>query len=194
LSRPNFKNIKTSTELKKWYWLKEELVGFAKAIRINYSGSKFEILDRLANAIDGKKIPASKKIKPSSTFNWANATLTPKTIITDSYTNGPNTRKFFIAHCGKKFSFNIPFMAWMKANSGKTLAHAIVEWKRIERLKRDTNFKSSIPAGNQYNKYLRDFFADNPTLKIEQARQCWKLKRALPLGKHVYEKSDLKLK
>jgi hypothetical protein len=194
MTRPNFEDIKTGAALKKWYWLKEELVEFAKAIHISYSGSKFKILERLANAIDGKKISKSKKIKPSSTFNWANATLTPKTIITDSYTNGPNTRKFFIAHCGKKFSFNIAFMAWMKSNRGKTLAHAVVEWKRIEKLKSYKDFKSFIPAGNQYNKYLRDFFADNPTLKIEQARHCWKLKRSLPLGKHIYEKSDLQLK
>ncbi len=31
-------------------------------------------------------------------------------------------------------------------------------------------------------------------MTIEQVRHFWKLKKSLPLGKHVYEKTDLNLK
>ncbi|MFX8554355.1 hypothetical protein ABTM01_19500, partial [Acinetobacter baumannii] len=70
---------------------------------------------------------------------------------------------------------------------------AVNEWHRINEQQKDKNFKTEIPPSNQYNKYIRDFFADNPTMTIAQARHFWKLKRSLPLGKHIYEKSDLKL-
>jgi hypothetical protein len=183
--------------LKKWYWLKQELVDYCKLTNLSYTGSKFDILERIADAIDGVITTTSKKSlssKKTSKFVWSKAALSLETIITDSYTNGQNTRKFFIQHCGDKFHFSIPFMNFMKNNCGKTLKDAVDEWQRLENQRKDKDFKSEIPEGNQYNKYIRDFFSDNPTMTIEQARHYWKLKRSLPLGRHIYEKEDLELK
>ena len=118
----------------------------------------------------------------------------PETVITDSYKNTQNVRRFFQQHCGEKFHFSIPFMGFMKNNCGKTLQDAIDEWHRLDKQRKDKNFKSKIPEGNQYNKYIRDICADNPHITIEQARHFWKLKRSLPLGRHTYERSDLALK
>ncbi|MBX9781590.1 MAG: SAP domain-containing protein [Chitinophagaceae bacterium] len=47
MTRPNIQDIKTGEELKRWYWLKEELVNFCKQKRLSYFGSKFDILERL---------------------------------------------------------------------------------------------------------------------------------------------------
>ncbi len=195
--RPNINDIETSHELKSWYWLKQELVELCKQRQLSYAGAKFDILERVAIALD-KGITKTEKIspsyKPTSKFIWSKSLLSLDTVITDSYTNGPNTRKFFKQHCGGKFHFTIQFMDFMKNNCGKTLQYAINEWQRLNEKSKDKNFKSEIPAGNQYNKYIRDFFEDNPDMTIEQARHFWKLKRSLPLGRHVYEKKDLKLK
>jgi Domain of unknown function (DUF6434)/SAP domain-containing new25 len=192
--RPNIDDITSGEELKKWYWLKAELVTFCKKTGIHYSGSKFDILDRIALSLDAEKVVLEeKKVKPSSKFDWSKETLTLDTLITDSYTNGPNTRTFFREYCGPKFSFNIPFMAWMKHNVGKTLHDAVEEWERLNVQSKNKNNQSVIPESNQYNQYLRDFFADNPNKTIKEARHFWQLKRALPLGKHRYEKSDLDL-
>jgi hypothetical protein len=195
--RPDIYKIKTSKEVKKWYWLKKELVDFCKLTNLSYVGTKFEILDRIATALDlgfvkTQKVTHSKKT--ISKFDWSKSILTLDTIITDSYKNGQNTRVFFKEHCGENFHFSIPFMNYMKNNCGKTLHDAINEWQRLDEQRKDKNFKSEIPEGNQYNKYIRDFFADNPNMTIKQARHFWKLKRSLPLGKHIYEKSDLNLK
>jgi hypothetical protein len=85
-------------------------------------------------------------------------------------------------------------MDYMRNNCGKTLQDAVNEWKRLNELSRDKNFKSEIPPGNQYNQYIRDYFADNPGGTLKEARHLWKLKRSLPLGRHIYEKSDVELK
>jgi hypothetical protein len=172
-------------------------VDFCKRTNLSYVGAKFDILERIATALDNdynKREKEQPSDKPTSKFVWSKSKLTLDTIITDSYTNGPNTRKFFKEYCGNKFHFSIPFMNFMKNNCGKTLQDAINEWHRLYEQSKDKNFKSEIPAGNQYNKYIRDFFADNPTMTIEQARHFWKLKRSLPLGRHIYEKTDLNLK
>ena len=197
MTRPEINDIETGEELKRWYWLKQELVDFCKRKQISYVGAKFDILDRIAIAIDKGVAETDKKSKPVkriSKFDWSKASLNFDTIITDSYKNGVNTREFFKQHCGDKFHFSIPFMDFMKNNCGKTLEDAINEWKRLNEISKDKNFKTEIPAGNQFNKYIRDFFADNPTMTIEQARHFWKLKRSLPLGRHFYEKTDLELR
>jgi hypothetical protein len=197
MKRPDINNIKTGNELKRWYWLKQELVDFCKAAQISYVGSKFDVLERIVITLNkgrtkAEKIPQSGK--PTSKFIWSKSLLSLDTVITDSYTNGSNTRNFFKQHCGDKFHFSIPFMHFMKNNCGKTLQDAINEWQRLKKQSQDKNFKSKIPTGNQYNKYIRDFFADNPNMSIKQAIHFWKLKRSLPLGRHIYEKADLKLK
>jgi hypothetical protein len=200
MGRPLFEHFVSGQSFKQWYWLKEELVDICKRLDISYSGSKQDLTDRIAAAIDygtnHRAVKPKRPEKKNSLFDWANAALSPKTVITDSYTNGPNTRKFFKLHCGPKFSFTIPFMDWMKKNAGKTLAAAVEEWKRQDSERRKPGFKTVIPASNQYNKYLRDFFNDNPGSSIETARHFWSLKRSLPAkqGKHIYERSDLKLK
>jgi Domain of unknown function (DUF6434)/SAP domain-containing new25 len=192
--RPAITKIKTGKELKRWYWLKEELVAYCKQNSITYTGSKFTILDRIANKLDGKKVNGKKNIKPKSVFDWHAAPLTPDTIITDNYKNSQNVRRFFKKYCGENFHFSIPFMHWMKTNTGKKLSIAVLEWKRLQSVASDKAFKSVIPSHNQYIQYLRDFFADNPGKTLKDARHCWKLKKLLPAERHRYERSDLKLK
>jgi hypothetical protein len=193
--RPDIFTIQTGKELKRWYWLKEELVSYCKVAKLNYEGAKFDILNRLADKLDGYSVEHTSSLKNSKTkissFNWSKEPLTIETKITDSYRNGPHVRKFFIEHCGADFHFSIPFMQWMKQSLGRNLKSAVKEWNRLKALKKSKDFKSSIPAGNQYNQYLRDFFKDNPGRKINDARLCWKTKRQLPLERHRYERSDL---
>jgi hypothetical protein len=196
--RPDLINIGSGTEFKQWYWLKEELVVMCKELQVSYSGSKADLTNRIADFIDfglkrkldSNKVRGKKKV---SKFNWARSSLNLKTVITDSYTNGPNTRAFFKIQCGKEFSFTIPFMDWMRENVGRTLEDAVMEWRKQYQERKDPNFKSVIPPSNQYNKYIRDFFDDNPGKSIREARHYWMLKRSLP-GKHIYEKSDFDLK
>ncbi len=193
MERPPITTLTTGAELRKWYWLKSELLHFAKIRGVSTSGSKFQLLQRLAGSLDGAILTPEKKSRADSKFDWSTAELTPETLITDSYKNGENTRAFFRKHCGNKFRFSIPFMDWMKAHVGESLQQAVGEWHRLQAVQSQKDFASQIPAGNQYNKYLRDFFRDNPNRSMAEARHFWKLKRALPLGLHVYEKSDLAL-
>ena len=193
--RPDITTIHTGEEFKKWYWLKEEVVAYCKGMGIPYTGSKFEIIDRIAEALDNGLEASNKPKKKAivSKIDWHKAELTLETVITDSYKNGQNSRRFFTEYCGKNFSFNIEFMAWIKANVGETLKDAVEEWLRIAEKSKDKTVKTDIPKGNQYNQYMRDFFADNPDKTIKEARHFWQLKRSLPLSLHKYERSDLAL-
>jgi hypothetical protein len=196
MARPDIKTIATGKEFKRWYWLKSELVTYCKAAGISYAGGKFEVTDRIAALLDNSIVSESKTVKTKSiaAFNRAKEKLTLNTIITASYTNGPNSRIFFKEYCGDRFRFTIPFMEWMKENINKTLKDAVAEWKRQDELSRQKGFTSVIPKHNQYNQYIRDFFAANPEKSLQDARRCWKLKKLLPSGRHFYEPADLNLK
>jgi Domain of unknown function (DUF6434)/SAP domain-containing new25 len=197
--RPNIMKIKSPEEFTKWYWLKEELIAYCQKKGIKTTGGKFEIADRIVHFLDTGQIAKStakpnKKI--SSNFDWHKEPLGLETLITDSYKNTQNMRRFMLKHAGKKFRFSVALMEWMKSNVGKTLESAVAEYRRLESQKKDKSFKTEILPHNQYNRYLRDFFADNPDKSMADARRCWQLKRALPGHyKHkVYESSDLQLR
>ncbi|MEL6701277.1 MAG: DUF6434 domain-containing protein, partial [Pseudomonadota bacterium] len=110
--------------------------------------------------------------------------------------NTQNVRRFFKAEAGPQFKFNIAFMDWMKANTGKTLADAVAAYQAFRQEAAQPGFESRIADHNQFNQYTRDFLADNPKMGMKEVRHFWALKRALPSedGRHRYAPSDLDLK
>lgn len=102
--------------------------------------------------------------KPTSTFDWSAAHLTTLTRVIDNYKNTENVRAFFTREIGPCFSFNVKFMAWMKANVGRTLLEAVVEWQRLHKPKKDKQHQTEIAPQFEYNRYMRAFLADNPAL------------------------------
>lgn len=197
-TRPDLESITSSAELRRWYWTKAELLGECRRLALRTSGGKFQLLDRIAHFHDtGETVfPADKKPRITSKFDWHSAELTPETVITDSYKNSQNVRRFFKAHVGEHFKFSIASMAWMKANVGRNLADAVEAITAIEAEAAEPGFKSKIAHHNQFNQYTRDFLADHPEMGMADVRHFWALKRALPSedGLHRYDPSDLNLK
>ena len=196
-TRPNIDDIVRGDVLKRWYWLKNELIARARSVGVKSTGGKFVILDRLAYFLDTgeAKWPGDKKAKIGSKFNWHTEPLFLQTEITDSYKNSQNVRRFFKKQIGKNFKFNIAFMDWIKSAEGKTLADAVKEYRRLSLLSAESGFQTKIKPHNQFNQYTRDILAANPGMNATEARRIWDLKRALPsdTGRHVYEASDLDL-
>ena len=97
-------------------------------------------------------------------------------------------RAFFKEKIGKTFSFNVTFQKWLKSNAGKTYADAIRAYYAI--LEEKEKSKTVIDKQFEYNTYIRDFFADNNGMSLENAIKCWEYKKSLK-GHNHYEKSDL---
>lgn len=195
--RPDLDGITDSETFRDWYWLKAELIAFSQRHGLRSNGSKAELAERIAHYLETgehtapEARPRHARRRPKSRVDWARLEITPETVITDSYTNGPNVRAFFEAQIGPRFRFNIAFMDWMRRNDGKTMAEATDAWLEIERL-RKSGVKAPIPDSNLYNRYLRDFFSANPGRSMAEARACWQAKRHRP-GSNLYEAEDLDL-
>jgi Domain of unknown function (DUF6434)/SAP domain-containing new25 len=190
--RPNIEDCSSSDEFRRWYYLKSELVDFAKTNGIPSNVGKFEIADRIAAVLNSEPLPQPTKLSPQSRFDWANATLTPNMHITDNVSFGPNVRGFFKAHIGPAFVCNSDFMDWVRHHVGVSLSDAVDAWKMLEARKTDPDFQTRIRSHNQYNQFTRDILAANPQLSLEAVRQIWKAKRALPRPM-TYQPSDLSL-
>ncbi|MEM9437617.1 MAG: DUF6434 domain-containing protein [Pseudomonadota bacterium] len=196
-TKPGIETITDAAELRRWYWLKTDLVRRAKELGLRTAGGKFEILERIAHFLEtGETEPVtSGKAPVMSTFDWHKEPLSDDTVLTDSYKNSQNVRRYFKSRLGDGFKFNIEFMAWLKGNAGRTLADACEEYREMKAREASPGFKSKIAHHNQFNQYTRDFLADNPEMGMEEVRRYWALKSALPseTGRHVYDRSDLEL-
>ncbi len=196
-ARPDIGSIRTGSELRKWYWRKDELVAHARDLGIKTGAGKFVILDRIAHFLDTgeRALPTDTEPRPKSNFDWRNAPLSPATKITDNYKNTQNVRAFFQSEVGAHFRFNIALMDWMKDNVGRTLADACEAYRAIQAQSNAPGFKTKIKSHNQFNQYTRDFLQDNPELGMVDVRRVWALKIKLPSsdGRHVYKRSDLQL-
>ncbi len=190
--RPNIEDCSDGTEFRCWYYLKSELVDFAKVNGIPAHGGKFEIADRIEAVLNSQPLPKAKKRHTVSKFDWANETLSLKLPITDNIRFGPNVRGFFARQIGASFVCNSDFMDWVKSHVGSTLADAVAAWKMLEARKSDPEFQTRIRSHNQYNQFTRDILAASPDLSLAEVRLIWKEKRKLPMPM-TYRPDDLKL-
>ncbi len=79
------------------------------------------------NPAPARRIPKRPR---AAAFDWHAAPITRATPIDASYRNTQNVRRFFKRECGAAFKFNVPFMAWLKNGTEKTMGDAADEWLR----------------------------------------------------------------
>ena len=179
-----------TTELKRkefleYYYLKEELVCFCRENGLPTSGGKAELTERIAYYLDTGKIKAIKTVRTQKPKITA---ITRDSIIESDLVCSEIHRAFFKHEIGESFSFNVAFQKWLKSNSGKTYADAIVAYNEIKSTKKPG--KKDIDKQFEYNTYVRDFFDDNKGASLADAIKCWKYKKSIK-EHNRYERSDL---
>ena len=183
--RPELSRDISAEVFRNYYYLKEELVKFCRKYDLQTTGSKQELTDRIAYFLETgeKKKSSSKRIQAESIGE-----ITENTLIEANIVCSEKHRAFFKERIGKTFSFNVAFQKWLKSNAGKTYADAIQAYYAI--LEEKKKSKTVIDKQFEYNTYIRDFFADNNGMSLENAIKCWKYKKSLK-GHNRYEKTDL---
>ncbi len=184
--RPDIRTLADSTEFREYYYLKEELVSFCREKGLPVSGGKPELTERIARFLDSGEIPDVKKPHKASGKPASDGGFSSDSIIGENVVCSEKLREFFRREIGDSFSFGVPFQKWLRANPDKTLGEAVAAYREI---KKDKN-KTDIDKQFEYNTYIRDFFADNKGLTLNDAIKCWKYKKSLR-GHNRYERSDL---
>ena len=182
--RPKLSLTLNKEEFLEYYYLKSELIQFAKDNNLQTTGSKNELTERIYFFLK----TGEKKTSPSKKRSSAITSIDINDIIEENFVFSETRREFFKKHIGKTFSFNVPFQKWLKNNSGKTYSDAVEAYHEI--IKNKKLQKNPIDSQFQYNTYIRDFFNDNKDKTLKQAIACWKYKKGLR-GNNKYERSDL---
>ena len=185
--RPNLDISLDSNLFKEYYYLKEELIDFCKKYKLQTTGGKIELTERIANFLDtGEGTYRSHTIRRTASIDE----ITLDTIIEENFICSEKHRGFYKEQIGNNFSFNVLFQKWLKSNSGKTYQDSITAYYQILEDKKKN--KTTIDKQFEYNTYIRDFFNDNKNKSLEQAIKCWKYKKSLR-GHNKYERDDLKI-
>ena len=188
--RPQLTPLLTLVDFNDFYWTKWELITFCKEVKLPYSGSKQDLVERIQAFLGGQAVTISARRKASSRFDWQRAPLSLETVITDNYSTTRQVRLFFEVHLGMPFSVNVAWMDWMKNHVGFTLSDAIQAWHSIQREMATRTAPTDIAPQFEFNRYMRAFRKNNPTRSREEGVYCWKIKRSLR-GPRVYDDADV---
>ena len=158
--RPKLTRRISVSDFKSFYWLKEELVAFARQHELGVGGKKLEIAARIERFLKTGKRPAVRRRTRRRGRDSA-AGITRATTV-DGWVCDAQTRAFFEAQCGPSFHFTVALNRMGKTASGKGLSYgALVDaWKAEKGRRKDPKYKPKLGKAGEYNRYVRDFFAD----------------------------------
>jgi len=127
-ARPGLTPGLTGAEFLRWYWVKDELVGFARDLGVRATGSKDVLTRRIAAALDGVAFeePPSRRVSGAQLAGELRAS----TVIPPGQRCSQRLRAWFEAHLGTGFSFDAPMRAFLaEADGVRTLGDALAHYR-----------------------------------------------------------------
>ncbi|MBN8193250.1 SAP domain-containing protein [Bacillus sp. NTK074B] len=184
--RPTLNKDTPFKTFKEYYWLKEELQTFCRNYGISASGSKIELTDRICTFLEKGEIKKPVRKSNGSSSSVHVVTLSLDTVITEDHRCSQVVRTFFTSII-PTFHFSTYIQNYFKQNVGKTYRDAVEAWYEEEQRKKDPAYKKEIAPQFEYNRFIRDFFADpiNQSKKRADAIEAWNQIKKLP-GSNAY--------
>lgn len=172
--RPTLHPKMSVADSKTYYWMKADLVGFARRLGLPTHGYKPELSKRILQCLTGAPaVAGAKKRAPSPARDSDNPLRRDSPVV--NYKSDSRTREFFKAQIGPDFHFTYHVNQHRLANAGLTYGDLIDEWL-AERDRRDTEgYKPTIAKHGEYNQFVRDYFADraNAGRTMHDAAAAW---------------------
>jgi hypothetical protein len=191
--RPRLVRALDPGDVRRYYWLKEELTQFCRQLGIPASGRKLEILKRIEVFLRTGKVIRPERIilganedKSESRGAASKADLTLATPVVN-FKSDQRTREFFESIIGPQFHFTAHLNQFMRGREDLTYGDLVKEWLAERERRKDKSYKPEIMKSGEYNRYIRDFFANrsNQGKTLKDAIASWnKVKRLA--GPRVY--------
>lgn len=169
--RPDPASVTTEAELRRWYWLRSELVGIARALEIPTSGAKLELTERIAAALAGRDAPPVVRRPPARHFAGE---LGPGTVLPAGQRCTQELRTYLRSRIGPAFRFDGPMRAIISAG-GVTVADVVDHWHAT----RDRGSTEVAPQF-EYNRFTRAWRAAHPEGDRSELLAAWWEYRSAP--------------
>lgn len=172
--RPALTPDLTGAELRRWYWLRDELAQLARQLGVSAAGGKRELTDRVAAVLDGQAPPAPARRSARGTAQL-DGELTPATVIPLGQRCTQHLRVFFVSQIGPSFRFDKAMRDFIGHRSGATLGDAIDHWYR-------TRSQHQAPIDEQFelNRFTRRWHLAHPDGQRDRLLQDWAIYRDTP--------------
>ena len=165
----------TGADLARWYWLKEELVAFARSLQVPTSGSKQELTKRLIARLDGETYhnPPARL----ASHEQLSSPINENTVVPKGQRCSQLLRRWFVAEVGPNFRFDGAMRDYFANLDGRsTLRDAVEHWyaTRIDR-------KADIGEQFELNRFTRTWHAKNPGGSRRELQEAWAHYRSTPV-------------
>lgn len=174
--RPQLSRSMTAKELRRWYWLKQELTDFARVLGLRTAGSKVVLADRIAAHLDERAFN-DPTIGNSPGRDQLRAPLTADTVIPKGQRCSQVIRRWFEQQAGAPFRFDAEMRAYFaRTNGAQTLHDALRHWYRT----RDQG-ERQIQAQFEYNRFTRAWYLEHRSGTSRERLAAWRQYRGAPV-------------
>jgi hypothetical protein len=176
-TRPRLTARLTAEEFLRWYWLRTELVDFARALGHGAAGAKTELTDRIAAHLAGRSaptpVPARRRPGPLP------EPLTSTTVIPAHQPCTQQLRRWLLDAVGPSFRFDGAMRDFFgSADGSRTLGDAVTHWHQT----RQQSVRSIDPQF-ELNRFARQWHLDHPNGSRVGLLDAWAGYRARPVDR-----------
>ncbi|MGL5851696.1 MAG: DUF6434 domain-containing protein [Phycicoccus sp.] len=167
-------------ELLRWYWLRSELVGLARALGVPASGSKAELTDRLHRVLGGAPPNDARPPRRAARAPLPEP-LMEASVIPPGQRSTQQLRAWFTARLGPSFRFDGHLRGFLAGSDGSaTLGDALAHWHATRALPRET------PAEQfEYNRFTRQWWREHPGGDRAGLAAAWRAYRGTPTNERA---------
>ena len=173
-ARPALTPQLPGTELRRWYWLRSELADLARQVGVTAAGSKTQLTDRLAAALDGQPLPPESPRRPTPAAQL-DGVLSVDTVIPVGQRCSQLLRAFLTEQIGPAFTFDAAMRTFIADHAGATLGEVIGQWHATR-----SAGPRPIDAQFELNRFTRQWHLDHPGGTRDELRQAWTAYRNTP--------------
>ncbi|MEM8925488.1 MAG: DUF6434 domain-containing protein [Actinomycetota bacterium] len=168
----------SGAEFRRWYWLKTELVAFARLLGVASSGNKPELADRIAAHLDGAP-PPDPPPRRRTRSRALPEPLGADTVIPPRQAATQQLRRYFESEIGHRFHYDVFMRTFLAESDGRaTLGDAVAHWHAT----RDAE-RPETPASLEFVRFSRQWHQAHPGRTAEQCRAAWAVHRSLPVDR-----------
>lgn len=174
--RPKLTPALDGQEFLRWYWLKDELIEFARELGVRASGGKELLASRIVAALDGAPFAEPAAQHPAGGRQLTDP-VTASTVIPPGQRCSQVVRGWFIQKVGDSFRFDQEMREFFAATDGtQTLQDALDHY-------RATRAQGTKPIGSQfeYNRFTRAWHEANPDGSRDELLAAWREYRSRPV-------------
>ncbi|MDR2974593.1 MAG: SAP domain-containing protein [Propionibacteriaceae bacterium] len=169
--RPALTRELAGAEFARWYWLKDELVSFARSVGLPSSASKDVLTRRITAFLDG--VPFAEPARKPPSGAQLRSGLTAGTVIPVGQRCSQVLRAWFEIQIGPGFHFDAHMRAFIAAADGvRTLGDAVAHWLDTRACPVET-----IDPQFEYNRFTRLWRRDHPDGRRSDLLAAWQVYR-----------------